>query len=434
MASSAGDADEGSAATSAVRPQFRLGPLLVWPFALVLRLAAAAAHALLAVLGMRRISAAGVPGGTAAPTDTFERYFESEYGPVHPPLFAGTYAAAREAAAREGRYLVTILWSKQHDDARALGRVLTHPTLVAFLSQPRFIVWADDIAASGVYGLPLALGATELPSLGVFGESTRAPVPAPPGSRGSANLTQIARMDGLPGLDEMVAPATATGDEHVYREYLARALIRELDRTVARHGLALSAARRGQQVRTEEQRLRRQQDAAYEASLERDQQRALEAQAQAERERAAREEAERLLREEQRAKEAQQQWRWATLARLERDAAGAPSPAGAGKLSLRLECGRRVVHTFAADATVQHVFDFVETREAAAEWARSGTTPFGADLHAVQPPEGYVHTYDFVLVSQCPRVVFDDRDAPLKAALAAKGLWPSAALIVEPLY
>ncbi|KAJ2709941.1 UBX domain-containing protein 10, partial [Coemansia spiralis] len=432
-------ADRDSAAAGAACPRFSVGPLLVWPFVLVLRIATAVAHMLLAVLGMRRISAAGVPSGAGTHAVTFERYFEHEFGPCHPPLFAGTYQAARAAARRESKYLVAILWSKPHDDARTMGRVLTHPTLVAYLSQPRFIVWAGDIAASSAYGSTLALSAMAFPSLGVFGEATRPSMLTPFGPRGHTGLMQIARMDGLPALDEMLAPATAAGDAHVYGEYLARALIRLIDRSVTQHGLALGAARRGQQARTEEQRLRQQQDAAYEASLERDQQRALATQAQLEREQAAREEAELLQREEQRAKDRQQQWRWATLARIVREeraattAAGGPE-AGPGKLSLRLESGRRLVQAFPADATLQHVFDFVETRDAADEWARSGTTPFGADLHALQPPADYEHSYDFVLVSQFPRVVFDDRAASLKAALAANGLWPTAALIVEPLF
>ncbi|KAJ2353082.1 hypothetical protein H4S02_013348, partial [Coemansia sp. RSA 2611] len=79
-----------------------------------------------------------------------------------------------------------------------------------------------------------------------------------------------------------------------------------------------------------------------------------------------------------------------------------------------------------------HVFDFVETRQAAAEHA-AGARPFG-ELDAVEAPSGYEHAYEFALVSQFPRVVFGDRDAGLRDALAPHGLWPSAALFVEPLY
>ncbi|KAJ1722505.1 Ubx domain-containing protein [Coemansia biformis] len=367
---------------------------------------------------------------------SFERYFESEFGLAHPPLFAGTFTAAREAAHRESRYLVAILWSREHDNARAMGRVLAHPTVVAYLSQPRFLVWAGDLATSSTYGTSLGLHATAFPLLSVFGAATVPYMPTPFGPRVRAKLMQIARMDGLPTPDEMLAPESAAYDEHVHGEYLARTLIRLIDRPVARHGLAISAARRGQQERAEEQRLRQQQDVAYEASLARDRQRELEAQARAEKEQADRDEAERLQREEQHARDLQRQWRWATLARIVREECedAGLAPDGVGKLSLRLESGRRVVQSFPGDATLQRVFDFVETRETADEWARTGTTPFGSDLSAVQPPARYEHSYEFALVSQFPRVVLDDRAAPLKATLAAKGLWPSAALIVEPLY
>ncbi|KAJ2837961.1 Ubx domain-containing protein [Coemansia erecta] len=108
----------------------------------------------------------------------------------------------------------------------------------------------------------------------------------------------------------------------------------------------------------------------------------------------------------------------------------------AGKLNLRLEDGTRILKVFSAEATLQDVFDFVETRDVAGEWeADGGKSPFGkGGLASIEMPEGYKHEYEFVLVSQFPRVVFEDRGANLKETLSAKGLWPSAALIVEPLF
>ncbi|KAJ1998736.1 hypothetical protein GGI04_004874, partial [Coemansia thaxteri] len=80
------------------------------------------------------------------------------------------------------------------------------------------------------------------------------------------------------------------------------------------------------------------------------------------------------------------------------------------------------------------LFDFVETRAVASEWEARKETPYGPDLHSVEFPEGYEHDYDFVLVSQFPRVVFGDKRAILKSALQAKSMWPSATLIVEPIF
>ncbi|KAJ2330687.1 hypothetical protein GGI00_003595, partial [Coemansia sp. RSA 2681] len=74
------------------------------------------------------------------------------------------------------------------------------------------------------------------------------------------------------------------------------------------------------------------------------------------------------------------------------------------------------------------------TRDVAGEWEAHKKTPYGGDLSAVSPPEQYNHEYDFVLVSQFPRVVFADRQVGLKDMLLEKGMWPSATLIVEPLF
>ncbi|KAJ2843367.1 Ubx domain-containing protein, partial [Coemansia erecta] len=104
-----------------------------------------------------------------------------------------------------------------------------------------------------------------------------------------------------------------------------------------------------------------------------------------------------------------------------------------GRFQLRLEDGTRLVKAFAADATMQHVFDFVETRDVAKMWESLKTTPHGDDLDAIQFPEEYTHEYDFALVSQFPRVVFDHTGAALGEVMAENGLWPSATLIVEPL-
>ncbi|KAJ2780688.1 Ubx domain-containing protein [Coemansia javaensis] len=439
------DARGGRAAQA--QAQFSLGPLFAWPFVLALRMALGAVHVLLSALGLRRITAAGIPGGTAAAGSEearFARYFDEAFGPRRPPFFAGAYGEARDAAFRERRYLVVVLWSREHDDAEPMGQVLAHPAVVDYLSQPRFLVWAGDVAAPGAYQASLGLDVAAFPALGVFGVAPRAAIPTVFGPRARITLRRLAKLDGLPTADELraaEAPPRSAGAGHDYIDCLARMLIRLVDGPVARHSAVASAARRSEQDRAVEQRLREQQDAAYEASLARDRQRDQEARARAEAERAEREEAERRQREQQRNEELRRQWRWAALARIVRDErqqqqqqAASSGAGGMARLSLRLESGQRIVRAFPAEATVRQVLDFVETREAAAEWDRTGATPFGRDLLAVEPPADYEHRYEFSLVSHLPRVVFDDRDATLRDALSASGLWPSAALIVEPLF
>ncbi|KAJ2822712.1 Ubx domain-containing protein [Coemansia erecta] len=391
------------------RPQFALTPLLVWPFVLALRLAALAVNAFLRVLGLQRIAAVGVPGQAQAGSSAqVDRYLEQRFG-VRLPFFRGSLAGAKAQAQREQKYLVVVLWSREHDDADAFGRALAHPDVGACMQGGRFVVWLGDLAQIDAYAAAEALRATRFPSISIMG---------PAAQPGSGRLELLARMRAQPG---------PTGGE------LAQSVVSFVSGAVAQRDLVMRAARREQQGRDTERRLREQQNAAYEASLARDRERDREQrarEAEVARERAEREE---QVRVEQQRAEQQEKWRWATLARLEA-MGGLQSGDDRGKLSLRLEDGRRVVDSFPGSLALQHVFDYVETRGVAREWAASKATPFGCDLAAVQMPEGYEHTYEFALVSQFPRKVFDDRSANLKDALLAQGLWPSAALIVEPLF
>ncbi|KAJ2891502.1 Ubx domain-containing protein, partial [Coemansia aciculifera] len=139
-------------------------------------------------------------------------------------------------------------------------------------------------------------------------------------------------------------------------------------------------------------------------------------------------------RETQRVEELRRQWRWATFARLQLEEEKDDGKGDVCRLNLRLENGSRIVHKFPAGMLLQRLFDFVETRDVAGEWETSKESPYGGELRCILAPESYKHEYDFVLVSQFPRVVFADRQAVLKDALVASGMWPSASLIVEPLF
>ncbi|KAJ2802712.1 UBX domain-containing protein 10 [Coemansia guatemalensis] len=446
----------GILSQEAERPGFALKPLFTWPFFLVLQVFMAMVRMLLSALGMQRIAAEGVPTRSIGQPQTQSftlppsmqdadrsvaqtvRQFEHRFGTSHPPFFGRSFASAQQAARREFKYLIPILWSKEHDDSNALGQALTHPDIVAYLSQPHFIVWLGDLASREAYTLASDMGATAFPTIGVIALTSQAYTDTGSRSASQPRLRLVARLNGLP---VHTGHSTRSASDDVGP--LARALIRCIDGPVERHGQVIGAARREQQEREAERRLRDQQNAAYEASLARDREREIEARAQEEKERAEREDAERQLREQQRIEELRAQWRWATLARIMREqtahsdastTGGSPQKGSFGTLSLRLEDGARIVQKFRADTTLRQVFDFIETREAAREWEASKTTPFGDDPHLVQPPDGYEHSYEFSLVSQFPRVIFDDKDAILGDALSAKGLWPSAALIVEPLF
>ncbi|KAJ2656664.1 Ubx domain-containing protein [Coemansia sp. RSA 1200] len=443
------------------RPSFALMPLVAWPFMLFAQVSLFFIRGFLTLIGLGRIAAAGIPGAdlsgntTSVPrnmsgldsrdNDTtsdaaqIRDYFESIYGDNHPPFFADTYSRALEAARRELKYLIVILWSKEHDDSDKIGQTLVHPDVVEFLSHSRFIVWIGDVSRAEAYGAATRLGVTAYPFVGLA--ALKPEIRLGTGSSSRFRLQIVARIDGLPG--NMADLDITTGA-------LARDLIRRLSIPIEANEQSLQAARRQQEARDADRRLREQQNAAYEASLARDRERERLAREREESEHLQRAEEERREQERQNWENWREQWRWATLARIVRqEKENSATPGGSdsdlvdeadpkngsvGRFMLRLEDGTRLVKTFPASATMQDVFDFVETRSVAKEWESLNATPYGEHLDMIQPPEGYKHEYDFALISQFPRVVFDDTSAVLGEVMSAKGLWPSAALIVEPIF
>ncbi|KAI8326372.1 hypothetical protein GQ54DRAFT_307602 [Martensiomyces pterosporus] len=461
-----------SSNSNITRPSFRWLPLLTWPFWLSWRVSMYVARVLLSLLGQQRIAGEGVPDGLGDQTHTpasssaallgssspspdpagrvlddaaqFKLDFEEQFGTAHPPFFQGTYARALEAARREFKYLVVVLWSREHDDSSIVGQALTHPDLATYLSQARFIVWMGDVSRSEASHVADALAASAYPFIALAALKFQALPGASAGLNGRFRLQVVSRIDGIPH-PETTATA-ALGSSSSARSSLdnapsdnadgvARSLLGLISGPVERHDQALNAARREQEDRDAARRLREQQDEAYQASLAQDRERERRAREQEEMARIEREQEEQRRREEERLKELCVRWKWATFARLQReDSADQAADSEMGKLNLRLENGQRIVRQFPGCTTMQQLFDFVETRDVAREWEANKTTPYGDGIDAIVIPEGYEHEYDFVLVSQYPRVVFDDRTLGLKEALSAKRMWPSATLIVEPIF
>ncbi|KAJ1966094.1 Ubx domain-containing protein [Dipsacomyces acuminosporus] len=464
--------------TGVAQPSFRWLPLLTWPFWLSWKVSMYVVRMLLSQVGQQRIAGEGVPGGFRDQTPAnasssaallgspaqnpdpavhalddaarFKLAFEEQFGTHHPPFFQGTYARALEAARREFKYLVVVLWSKEHDDSNLIGQALTNPDLVSFLSESRFIVWMGDVSCGEAAHVADTLSASAYPFIALAALKFQTLPGASSGLNGRFRLQVVSRIDGLPHPEatssahatDAAVPASArpsadddTGPDSV--DGIARSLLRLISGPVERHDQALNAARREQENRDAVRRLREQQDEAYQASLARDRERERQAREQAEGERIAQEQEEAQRREEERLKEISERWKWATFARLQHEEKASEQKQDKGemgKLNLRLESGKRIVKMFPANATMQQLFDFVETREVASQWEEAKTTPYGSDVDAIQSPEGYQHEYDFILVSQFPRVVFEDRSVGLKEALSAKGMWPSATLIVEPIF
>ncbi|KAJ1803515.1 Ubx domain-containing protein, partial [Coemansia sp. RSA 2599] len=360
-------------ATTAVVPAFSWLPLFTWPFHLAFRVSAFMVKTVLTLVGLQRIASVGIPGGTDTASSSslaassseaesdparkdaadFKRYFEETFGTDHPPFFAGTYARALEAARRDLKYLLVIVWSREHDDSRLFGQALANPDLISYLSQREFLVWAGDASCAEAYSVAVTLGATRYPFIALGGYKSQL-YPATGMRQGGDRyrLQILVRLDGLPS--------------DIPSDILAASMIRTMRGPVERFNQTLSAARREQQEREESRRILEQQDQAYQESLARDREREKQAREREELERAMREREEKRQREEEKRRELSRQWKWATFARIQSqepvDINALPRGA-AGKLNLRLEDGTRILRVFSAEATLQDVFDFVETRD-----------------------------------------------------------------------
>lgn len=87
------------------------------------------------------------------------------------------------------------------------------------------------------------------------------------------------------------------------------------------------------------------------------------------------------------------------------------------RLSVHLPSGRNLQRRFASDAPLEAVYAYVDTADAEGDAAPA-------------PPDGYVHTYAFLLVQTYPRHTLDVSQlaTPLKAL---PDLGRSANLVVE---
>ncbi|KAG2436792.1 hypothetical protein HXX76_006316 [Chlamydomonas incerta] len=325
------------------------------------------------------------PGEQAA---AFVAEFKSAYGDRHPRWQESGWRVASQQARREFRFLFVYLHSPEHEDTDKFCRqVLTSPDVVDYINA-NFVSWGGDVSYSDAFILSqqAQMGCTRFPFIA---------------------LLSLSPHDSRPALVASASGQDIAGDP--------AALLVLLRTAVMDHGAMLAAARAEMEEREHARRLVEEQDAEYEASLAAD--RAREAERAEERKRQEEEERKRMAEERaaREAAEAEERRVAEAAAAIERRRADAraallPEPAagaeGSTAIRLRLPDGTNTSRLFPAGATLQAVFDYVDSLDATS-YSR------------------------YHLVSNYPRRVFV-RAAHGPASLAELGLVPQAALFVQP--
>lgn len=314
-----------------------------------------------------------------------------------PPFYAGSYAEALVHAKEHIHILVVVLTSAAHaDDDYFRTRVLTDPQLVDTLRGADLTVWGGDVRAREAHQVASLLRATTFPFVAFI-----ALQPRRSRSRGAvvAHPAVLSRLEGSPHTT-LSAASICT---HIH------------DVLLPRTAAYLGQLRGERSHRERERQLKADQDRAYAEASARDQDRVLARRAEA----AQRAEAERA-REAAAAAEAAraaQQAHWRRWARTALVPAEPPAGAEAVRLSVHLPSGRNLQRRFASDAPLEAVYAYVDTADAEGDAAPA-------------PPDGYVHTYAFLLVQTYPRHTLDVSQlaTPLKAL---PDLGRSANLVVE---
>ncbi|KAJ4346177.1 UBX domain-containing protein 10 [Ascochyta clinopodiicola] len=330
------------------------------------------------------------------PRDTaarFVREFEEEYGANTLPFHDGGYASAFDLAKKDLKFLLVVLVSPEHDLTASFVRdTLLDPSVVSFLRDPsnNMLLWAGSVSDSEAYSVSSALNCTKFPFSGLI-------VHTP--SVSSSAMGIAARIAGP------TPPA---------------AYIAKLKAAMATHADALTRVRAQRAEQNATRTIRSQQDSAYERSLALDRERARQKKLAAEQAAAAEKAA--LEAEQAAARHTQnlaqwRRWRASTLP---------PEPPATDKstvrISLRMPNADRIVRSFAATATIEDLYAFVECYDTLQEQADSSSTD------GVQPPpKDFVHAYAFQLVSPMPRKVY----ALAEGGALGERVGRSANLIVE---
>ncbi|GLT35735.1 hypothetical protein SLA2020_101620 [Shorea laevis] len=317
--------------------------------------------------------------GVASEAADFVEAFEREYGNRRPNFVAEGFMDALQRSRNSFKLLFVYLHSPDHPDTPGFcEQSLCSEPVSAFVNE-NFVAWGGSIRASEGFKMSNSLKASRFPFCALVMPAT------------NERIALLQQVEGPKSPEEMLAI---------------------LQRVLEESGPVLVAARLDAEERRSNMRLREEQDAAYRAALEADQ--ARERQMREEQERLEREaaEAERKRKEEEEANERaarEAAEKEAARARLRQEKAlslGAEPEKGpdATQVLVRFPSGERKGRRFQSTATIQSIYDYVDSL-------------------------GCLEADDYSLVSNFPRVVYGPEMRTL--SLKEAGLHPQASLFVE---
>lgn len=338
-------------------------------------------------LGARRpgdSSASPLVPVSASATEAMEfvAAFEREYGrsSTRPNFVSEGFMDALQRSRHAYKLLFVYLHSPEHPDTPVFcGGTLCDDAFAAFVNE-NFVSWGGSIRASEGFKMSNSLKASRFPFCAVVMAAT------------NQRIALLQQIEGPKSPEEMLSI---------------------LQRVLEETSPVLVSARLEAEERRNNMRLREEQDAAYRDALEADQ--ARERQRREEQERLERElaEAERKRKEEEEAREREAREaaeREAALARRRQEKAlslGAEPEKGPNvtQVLVRFPTGERKERRFHCTATIQSLYDYVDSLDCA-------------------------NMESYSLVSNFPRTVYGPEK--LSFSLKEAGLHPQASLFVEP--
>lgn len=309
----------------------------------------------------------------------FVREFEREYGVRHPNFVTEGFMDALQRSRNEFKLLFVYLHSPDHLDTSGFCQGSLCNEVVERFVNENFVAWGGSIRASEGFKMSNSLKASRFPFCAVVMAAT------------NQRIALLQQVEGPKSPEEMLAM---------------------LQRVLEESAPVLVTARLDAEERRNNIRLREEQDAAYQAALEADQ--ARERQRKEEEERLEREaaEAEKKQKEEEAAREREAREaaeREANLIKLreEKSLSLGPEPEKGPDVTqvlVRLPNGERKGRRFHSTATIQSLYDFVDS-------------------------SGSLEIESYTLVTNFPRVLYGQDK--LSLTLKEVGLHPQASLFVE---